>query len=190
MIKKAFLIVFVVLISSKFVHAESSFEYFGDVMQALPAYVAIYSLAIEDYDGLIQLAIGTSSTLITTYALKYSFDTAAKKYPKASYISQRPNNGSYNGFPSGHTSFAFSSVGFAYKRYGYKVLIPTAILATLTGISRVYAKRHTITQVVFGGAIGFVTSYAFAKQFSKNNISLGVTITPNNGYIISFNKIF
>lgn len=190
MFKKTLLGIFIVLTLPSNTSAKSGFEYFGDVMQALPAYVAIYSIAIKDYDGLMQLAIGTSSTLITTYALKYSFNSSAKKYPKESYISQRPNNGSYNGFPSGHTSFAFSAVGFAYKRYGYKIAVPTAILATLTGISRVYAKRHTITQVVYGGAIGFIMSYVFAKQLYDNDVSMDITLTPHNGYIISFNKVF
>lgn len=190
MLKKIFFIIIINIILLNNLNAKSGFEYFGDVMQALPVYLGVYSLAIQDYDGLIQLTLGTSITLLATYAIKYSFEFASKKYPNQSYISQRPNNGVYNGFPSGHTSFAFSAVGIAYKRYGYKVFIPTTILATLTGISRIYADRHTTTQVVWGGAIGFIISYVFARKFEENNMFINVLSTKNNGYMISFSKSF
>ena len=168
---------------------KSGFEIFGDIMQALPAGMAVYSLAIRDYDGVLQLALGAGSSALVTHFLKSGFSILAYSRPDLAYISRRPTS-SYEGFPSGHTSFAFSAAGYAYRRYGYKAFIPVAALAALTGASRVYAGKHTIAQVVAGGALGFVLSWAFAKEFDENNMVFGIGLNDNNGYMLNFRKAF
>lgn len=154
---------------------KSSFEIYGDIFQYLPAMAATYSLIRQDYKGLGQLAIGTGSTLALTYAIKYSFIGISRSRPNWAKISQRPENGSYDGFPSGHSSSAFSAAGFMQRRYGWKYGVPTTILATLVGISRITAKRHTITQVVAGSLLGYGFSYLFSSRF-ENNFSVNISI--------------
>ena len=189
MIRMVFWCVFCWL-SSTVLHAKSGFEVFGDVMQMLPFATMTYAWGTDDTQGVKEQAIGSGATLLATYAIKYSFVGISRSNENLAYISQRPNNGSFDGFPSGHTSFSFSSVGFAYKRYGYKAALPLGALATLTGISRVYAQRHTTSQVIAGAILGFALSYICATPLQSQDSIVSFSITPQNTYLVSFIKIF
>ncbi|WP_394965753.1 phosphatase PAP2 family protein [uncultured Helicobacter sp.] len=155
------------VLSSSFLslQAKSGFEIFGDAMQVLPFITMAYSYAIDDFDGVKQQALGSAVTFASTHVIKQGFVILSRSDSELASISQRPNNGSYNGFPSGHTSFAFSAVGFAHKRYGWKFSVPLGVVATLTGASRVYAQRHTTEQVVAGAVWVFLFHMHLPKNF-------------------------
>ncbi len=55
------------------------------------------------------------------------------------------------GFPSGHTANSFSTIGGSR-------LVFTVPLSVGTGVLRVAANKHTITQVLAGAGIGLLTS--------------------------------
>ena len=150
-----------------------NFQIYGDIMQFLPAFVAIYPLATKDWEGVGWLVLSTSSALGATFIIKYSFYGIAKRNESAARISQRPNNGSFEGFPSGHTASAFVAAGFAQKRYGNALGVPTLILATLTGFSRVVAERHTIAQVLGGAILGYVMGYFITQRDLSVHLSVG-----------------
>lgn len=173
--------------------AKSGFEIYGDVMQFLPFAMLAYSYTIDDMQGVKEQAIGAGVTFLSTYTIKQSFVLIAQSSESTARISQRPNNGSFDGFPSGHTSFAFSSVGFAQKRFGLKWSIPLGLMATAVGASRVYAEKHTITQVITGAILGFVTSYFLASPYEKNSTTTAWigsaqdnTPTYNISYLVRF----
>ncbi len=172
-------------------------ETYGDIFQFLPAMAATYSLMRQDYEGLLQLALGTGTTLGITFISKYSFVGISHINERAAGISKRPNNGGFDGFPSGHTSSAFSAAGFMQKRYGWKWGVPTTILATGVGISRVLAQKHTIVQVITGALLGYGVSYLFAKRLHQNVlIDIGIETqeiayqTYQNIYTIGFSYRF
>ncbi|RDU65016.1 phosphatase PAP2 family protein [Helicobacter sp. MIT 14-3879] len=182
MVKKYILNILLFNIFSINVYAMSfknSIELYGDIFQFLPAFVGVYSLAREDYIGLGYLAISTSGTLATTFAIKYSFVAISKKHQNSASISRRPNNGAYDGFPSGHTSSAFVAAGFAQKRYGSNVGVPISILATFVGASRVIAEKHTIAQVLAGAIIGYIFGY-FITEKLEYNLSISLALDSNN----------
>lgn len=142
----------------------------SDVLQFLPALSASYSLAIKDYEGLKELAIGFGTTIGVTLISKASLNALAKKYPQKLQIALRPNHANYEGFPSGHTSSAFSAAGYMQRRYGWKWRVPMSLLATLTGISRVVANKHTPVQVIAGAMLGFGVSYLVASRYIDPSI--------------------
>lgn len=152
-----------------------AFTLYGDIFQFLPVMAGIVSMAKQDWRGLGELAIGTGSVLAATYAIKYSFVGVSRNHPNWATISQRPNNGSYDGFPSGHTASAFSAAGFMQRRYGWKWGVPTTILATLVGVSRVTAQRHTITQVIAGAILGYGVSYLVSSRL-PDTVSVNINV--------------
>lgn len=197
--KVLFNILFIALISCSTLQSSDkvrkAFDDLSDVLQLLPAFCATYALAKEDYEGLKELAIGFGATMGVTYGFKLSLNALAKKYPTQLAFAQRPNNGAYNGFPSGHTASAFSATGFMQKRYGWKWGLPTFFLATLTGISRVIAQRHTPFQVVSGAMIGFGISYLASSKYidiSKEKIAFNhkSDIRNRSVYSISYARSF
>lgn len=159
--------------------AQKAFEVLGDILQFLPAFSASYSLAIKDYEGLKELAIGFGTTMGVTLITKASLNALAKKYPQKLQIALRPNHANYEGFPSGHTSSAFSAAGYMQRRYGWKWGVPMSLLATLVGISRVVANKHTPVQVVAGAMLGFGVSYLASSRYidpQKDRISFQHTV--------------
>lgn len=141
----------------------------GDIFQFIPIIPASYALAIKDYKGLQEYAIGFGSTMGVVLATKLTLDTISKQYPYNVKFAQRPDGSNFQGFPSGHTASAATAAGFMQKRYGWKWGVPLAILAGFTGFSRVYAKRHSPFQVVAGGMLGFAISYLSASKYIDSN---------------------
>lgn len=72
---------------------------------------------------------------------------------------QRPDNTSWNSFPSGHTAWSFAGAELLRLEYGRtSVWIPITgySIAALTGYMRMYNNRHWITDVLGGAAIGIL----------------------------------
>ena len=79
-----------------------------------------------------------------THAVKYSVKR------------MRPDGSTRNSFPSGHTSVSFASATVLQREFGWKVGIPAYAVASYIGYSRIEHKRHYLSDVVFGAAIGIV----------------------------------
>ncbi|RAR75494.1 phosphatase PAP2 family protein [Flavobacterium aciduliphilum] len=152
----------------------------GDILQmALPA-VAFGSTFLYKDDHTKptwQFIKAYGSSVILEQALKH--------------IVQKPRpDGSDNlSFPSGHTTSAFSGAAFIQRRYGWKYGIPSYILASFVGYSRIQAKKHDGWDVLAGATIGIGTSYLFTKPYEKNKINVSLN-KVDKGYTIGFNYSF
>jgi membrane-associated phospholipid phosphatase len=67
----------------------------------------------------------------------------------------RPEGGGF-AFPSGHTTSAFASATVLQRHFGWKVGIPAYGAATYVAAQRVQGKRHYLSDVAFGAALGIV----------------------------------
>lgn len=152
----------------------NEFEEFGDAMRFLPLYVAVVSVALEDYEGAGQLMLGTLSTQLVTEGVKKGMEALHENGYNVSFA-KRPCCENWQGMPSGHASGAFSAAGFVYYRYGWKPAIPVGILAALTAASRVEAKKHSLLQVSVGAAIAWGFAWVFTSEYMPKN----TMITPS-----------
>lgn len=78
---------------------------------------------------------------------------------KLSVGRKRPNGGPHS-FPSGHTSAAFCVAPVIARHFGWKAAVPAYILAGFTGISRMEDRKHYLSDVFFGAAIGLAAGDA------------------------------
>jgi hypothetical protein len=67
----------------------------------------------------------------------------------------RPEGGGFS-FPSGHTTSAFASATVLQRHFGWKVGVPAFGAATYVAAQRVQGKRHYLSDVAFGAALGIV----------------------------------
>jgi len=67
----------------------------------------------------------------------------------------RPEGGGFS-FPSGHTTAAFASATVLQQHFGWKVGIPAYAVASYVAASRIQDKRHYLSDVAFGAALGIV----------------------------------
>ena len=127
-----FFIIFCLVISDfKLFATINDVEKTGDVLQIVLPVSAFASTFIykNNDNGSIQCLKTIGSTFVVTHALKRIINK------------ERPNGGGL-GFPSGHTSSAFSGAAFIHRRYGLKAGVPAYLLASFVGWSRVETKHH------------------------------------------------
>ncbi len=86
---------------------------------------------------------------VSTSALKLCADTDSP-------------NGEAWGWPSGHTSSAFTMASVLHQAYGHWVGIPLYGVAGMVGLARLDDREHHLSDVVFGAAMGLVVGHTVA----------------------------
>ncbi|MGC4080997.1 MAG: phosphatase PAP2 family protein [Vicinamibacterales bacterium] len=66
---------------------------------------------------------------------------------------KRPEGGGF-AFPSGHSTVSFASATVLQQHFGWRVGAPAYALASYVALSRVQMKRHYLSDVAFGAALG------------------------------------
>lgn len=151
---------------------KSVVESVGDVFHVLLPGAAGASTLLDPNAGKawLEYGIGGSITLGTTLAVK----RITKK--------RRPN-GMQHAFPSGHTSASFYGATFLTRKYGWKIGIPTLLMAGYTGWSRVYAQKHDWWDVGAGAVLGTAVGYLFTSRPVSDKVDLDLSIQGNGGVL-------
>jgi len=154
----------------------TSIERAGDFFQiAIPLSGLGYTYRSNDIVGRKQFWKTYLSSLSFTYLLKGTINK------------ERPNGDCCESFPSGHTSAAFAGAMFINNRYGFKFGIPSILLASFVGYSRVYAKKHYWEDVLAGALISVISSIFYTTNRNTNNENVSFFFHPlNNQISISF----
>ncbi len=162
--------------------------YADDYLQYLPV-ASVYGLSLvgakakHDYiDRTMVLAVSAATMATAVNVIKYTV-----KRP-------RPNNGSRNSFPSGHTATAFLGAEIVREEYGWGYGTAAYGVATLIGVARLYNERHWLTDVFAGAGIGIIsarvgywllpwTSRIFKKGNKQEELQIGFSAfaTGNGG---------
>ena len=82
---------------------------------------------------------------------------------------QRPDGSNNYSFPSGHTSNSFLAAELINQIEGMPSSIPFYLLSINTALSRINDKKHFLSDVVFGAAIGISIGKGF-KILRRENI--------------------
>lgn len=126
-----------------------------DFSQYLPA-VSVYGLNAVGIKGKHSFKDRTI-ILGTSYLLMSATVLSLKSITKV----ERPDGSAYNSFPSGHTATAFAGAEFLWQEYKDVSVwygISGYIVATGTGIFRIYNDKHWLTDVVAGAGIGILST--------------------------------
>lgn len=126
-----------------------------DFSQYAPA-AAVYALNFSGIKGKNNLR-DRSIILGTSYLLMGSSVYALKNSAKV----ERPDHSGFNSFPSGHTATAFAGAEFLWQEYKDVSIwygISGYIVASGTGIFRIYNNKHWLTDVAMGAGIGILST--------------------------------
>jgi len=83
---------------------------------------------------------------------------------------RRPDGGRYS-FPSGHTSATFATADVLERTFGWKVGLPAYIGAAYVGASRISERRHYLSDVAFGAAVGIASSRSVVLHVRQHAVS-------------------
>jgi hypothetical protein len=140
-----------------------------DFSQYAPA-ASVYALNAMGIKGKNNLK-DRSIILATSYLMMSTTVFALKKITKV----ERPDGTTNNSFPSGHTANAFAGAEFLWQEYKDQSIwygISGYIVATGTGLFRMYNNRHWLTDVAAGAGIGILSTKAayWLFPYVKNTI--------------------
>ena len=92
----------------------------------------------------------------------------------------RPDGTQFS-FPSGHTSVSFATATVLQRDLGPKFGIPAYAVATYVAASRIQDKRHFLSDVAFGAAIGILSGRTVTVGRGKAKFAVTPTAVPGGG---------
>ena len=99
---------------------------------------------------------------------------------------QRPDGGDLS-FPSGHTTAAFSVVPVLGHHLGWRWGLAAGVLATGTGLGRMEARRHHLSDVLLGAAIGLAMGDLVVQRREHVDWLRGLAVAPDQvSYTLRF----
>jgi membrane-associated phospholipid phosphatase len=99
---------------------------------------------------------------------------------KLSVRRTRPDGTQFS-FPSGHTSVSFASATVLQRHLGWKAGVPAYAVATYVAASRVQDKRHFLSDVAFGAALGIVAGRTVTFGRGEHRVTMSPAATPGGG---------
>lgn len=94
----------------------------------------------------------------------------------------RPDGTQYS-FPSGHASVSFATATVLQRNLGWKVGLPAYGFATYVAASRIQDKRHFLSDVTFGAAIGIVAGRSVTVGKGDAKFVVAPSAAPGGGGI-------
>ena len=128
----------------------------GNVMYPLAAAALLYSIRGHDNNSSMK---SFASDMIRAHLFNGLITLSMK-----GLINRKRPDGAPYGYPSGHTSTAFTSAGVLYHHFGAKVGIPSMLAASYVGFSRLQENKHYMSDVIAGAIIGTYISHKIANR--------------------------
>lgn len=150
-------------------------ETLGGARTQLAAALGTYAIGQISGQGKVA-AIGAD--LIQSQILAQTMTAAVKM----SVQRTRPDGTQYS-FPSGHSSVTFATATVLQRDLGWKVGIPAYGLATYVAASRIQDKRHFLSDVTFGAAIGIVAGRSVTVGSGNAKFAVAPSAAPGGGGI-------
>jgi len=99
---------------------------------------------------------------------------------KAAVRRGRPDGTEFS-FPSGHTSVSFAAATVLQRHFGWKTGVPAYAMASFVAASRIHERRHFLSDVTFGAALGIVSGWAVTVGHGKTQMSIAPIAAPDGG---------
>ena len=132
----------------------------GAAESQVPVVLGVYALSLQQQDHELH---DFSATLTSAFTINGLSTLLVKGVTDTERPSSNFNNGRW-GFPSYHASSSFAIAGVMDEYFGHRVGFPAYVLSGLIGWSRIDARDHDLSDVVFGSAMGFVIGKSVAKH--------------------------
>jgi membrane-associated phospholipid phosphatase len=95
----------------------------------------------------------------------------------------RPDGSDQRSFPSGHTSVSFASATVLQRELGWKVGLPAYAAATYVAAARIEKKKHYLSDVAMGAAIGILSGRTVTIGRGDKRFALAPAATSDGASI-------
>ena len=91
-------------------------------------------------------------------------------------------------FPSGHAAAAWAAATVVERHFGYRMALPTIVIASYVATSRLHENVHFLSDVVMGSAIGTATGWTVVGRHGRS--SYAITPMPvRGGLAMQFSRV-
>lgn len=111
--------------------------------------LAVWAIMLKSNMNKDYVSNAFAANIMSTYAIK----SLSQR--------QRPDGSNNYSFPSGHTSNSFLAAELINQIEGIPLSVPFYLLSINTALSRINDKKHFLSDVVFGAAIGISIGKGF-----------------------------
>ena len=91
-------------------------------------------------------------------------------------------------FPSGHAAAAFATASVIERHFGYRMALPTELIAAYVATSRLHDNRHFLSDVLFGSALGTATGWTVVGRHGRSNYALTPVAMPG-GFALQLSRL-
>ncbi len=137
----------------------------GEAQYQVPVLFAVWGHSVHANDP---YAHSFSEALISAYTISGLATLAVKGVTNTDRPDSDWNDGQW-GFPSFHASSTFTIAAVLEEYYGWDAGLPAYALAGLISWSRIDERDHDLSDVVFGGAMGWLIGKSVAGQHLRND---------------------
>jgi membrane-associated phospholipid phosphatase len=92
----------------------------------------------------------------------------------------RPDGTEFS-FPSGHSSVTFASATVLQRHFGWKIGFPAYAVAGYVATSRIQERRHFLSDVAFGAALGIVAGRTVTANLGDHRFAVAPLVTDGGG---------
>lgn len=75
-------------------------------------------------------------------------------------------------FPSGHAAAAWAAAAVIERHFGYRMALPTIVIASYVATSRLHENVHFLSDVIMGSAIGTATGWTVVGRHGRSSYAL------------------
>lgn len=156
-------------------------ETLGGMHVQLAGATAMYALGrLTDHGRVTAVGVDLVRAQLVTQTLTMAIKTAVGR--------TRPD-GTHYSFPSGHSSTSFATATVLQRNFGWKAGVPAYAAATYVAASRIQDRRHFLSDVVFGAAIGIAAGRTVTIGRGDHQLALAPAAVPGGaGFNVTWTK--
>jgi len=102
---------------------------------------------------------------------------------KAAIRRERPDGSGNTSFPSGHASVTFATATVLGRYFGWRVAIPSYVMAAYVAASRLQENKHYLSDVVAGASIGYIVGRTVMRE-GQPKYALVPVMQPHGAAVI------
>jgi membrane-associated phospholipid phosphatase len=91
-------------------------------------------------------------------------------------------------FPSGHAAAAWAAASVIERHFGYRMALPTIVLASYVATSRLHENVHFLSDVLMGSAIGTATGWTVVGRHGRSSYAL-TPVPVRGGLAMQFSRV-
>jgi membrane-associated phospholipid phosphatase len=91
-------------------------------------------------------------------------------------------------FPSGHAAAAWAAASVIERHFGYRMALPTIVLASYVATSRLHENVHFLSDVLMGSAIGTATGWTVVGRHGRSSYAL-TPVPIRGGLAMQFSRV-